>query len=120
MQDRIKYLDGIRAIAVLAVVTIHYGGFGLRSLGDIGNAIVDHGKYGVTIFFVLSAYSLCLSLAHHRPNWTDFYIRRLFRIAPLYWLVCLVVVLLRLWKGGDASELLISLGSHLTFANIID
>jgi len=61
-ERRLAYLDGLRAIAALMVFLIHSGAPALRAAGPIGNSIVDHGKYGVTVFFVVSAYSLCVSL----------------------------------------------------------
>ena len=61
-ERRLAHLDGLRAVAALMVFLIHSGAPSLRAAGPIGNGIADHGKYGVTVFFVVSAFSLCVSL----------------------------------------------------------
>ncbi|MBK9322819.1 MAG: acyltransferase family protein [Bdellovibrionaceae bacterium] len=63
------YLTGLRGYAALAVFFIHSGGAGLRQVDAFGegarsllNRLVDFGKYGVVVFFVLSAYTIAMSL----------------------------------------------------------
>ena len=82
-------LDGMRAVAVLLVVAFH----------AVPNFAWLQGWRGVTIFFVLSGY-LITSLAlteeanHGRMSFRAFYIRRTFRIFPLYYLVLLLYCVL--------------------------
>lgn len=81
-------LDGIRAIAALAVV-----GFHLRLPGFSGGAL------GVDIFFVLSGFlitSILLSeLAQNRTiSFRRFYARRALRLLPAYFAVVLFAVIL--------------------------
>jgi peptidoglycan/LPS O-acetylase OafA/YrhL len=117
---KICYLDGLRGVAILLVFMIHAGGWGLRSLSDIGNSLADHGKYGVTVFFVASAYVICLSASRAFEgkyyNWKAFYVRRFFRIAPMYFLT-LVVSILTL--QSDAWPPTDSIISHFTFLNVL-
>ncbi|MCM2454919.1 acyltransferase [Rhizobium sp. CG4] len=117
---KIRYLDGLRGVAILLVFMIHAGGWGLRSIGNIGNSIADHGKYGVTIFFVASAYVICLSASKafegEDYNWKAFYVRRFFRIAPMYFLTLVVSLLLR---QPDAWPSTASIISHFTFLNVL-
>jgi len=82
------YIDSIRGIAILMVIFLHTGqrvdGLGMWLVGLSG-----YGQMGVQLFFVASAYTLCLSWLGRtdEPNKTrDFFIRRFFRIAPLYYL----------------------------------
>jgi peptidoglycan/LPS O-acetylase OafA/YrhL len=76
-------LDGVRAVAVLLVVAAH-----MHTTSWDGVV----GWLGVYIFFVLSGY-LITSLALKEEantgnlNLTAFYIRRIFRIFPLYYLI---------------------------------
>ncbi len=78
----IPFLDGLRAIAVLMVITAHVRSDAWRGL---------KGYLGVTIFFVLSGY-LITSLAIREESrrgsisMRSFYLRRTFRIFPLYYL----------------------------------
>lgn len=98
-------LDGIRAIAIIAVVLYHLG-------LDGGFVIVQHGWLGVDVFFVLSGYLITsLLLGEHgdtgRISLRNFYIRRFLRLAPLS--VALVAALLAL-RVGDLDR---ALGIHL-------
>ena len=97
-------IDGLRAIAVLAVV------FGHAKLIPGGR-----GWVGVDIFFVISGYLISgiilRALAQERFSLGDFYARRIKRIFP-----ALVVVLLATWGlgwcvySGSAFQLL---GGHI-------
>ncbi len=89
---RMPVLDGVRAVAVLLVVVGH-GAY--QPLWDHLN-----GGSGVTMFFILSGFlitTLLLREEHRRGTvgFAGFYVRRLFRIAPLYLLAvgayCLVI-----------------------------
>jgi peptidoglycan/LPS O-acetylase OafA/YrhL len=117
---KLRYLDGLRGVAILLVFMIHADGWGLRSLGDIGNSIVVHGKYGVTVFFVASAYMICLSASRafngDGYNWKAFYVRRFFRIAPMYFLVLAYVIIM---TGGAKWTTTTSIISHFTFLNVL-
>lgn len=84
------YIDALRGIAILGVILIH--------VGEMQNSafIEDKTKYGqlgVQLFFVASALTLCLSMEKRGYNWPaikDFFIRRYFRIAPLYYIGILI------------------------------
>jgi peptidoglycan/LPS O-acetylase OafA/YrhL len=76
-------LDGLRAIAVLLVITCHVQGQAFAALS---------GYLGVTVFFVLSGYLITtLALREEeergRVNLLAFSVRRTFRIFPLYYVV---------------------------------
>jgi peptidoglycan/LPS O-acetylase OafA/YrhL len=82
-RKRIAGLDGLRAIAVLLVVTVHMHDRVWARL---------HGGLGVVIFFVLSGYLITtLALREEQMrgslDFVSFYIRRTFRIFPLYYVV---------------------------------
>lgn len=66
-------LDGIRAIAVSGVVLTHIG-------------VLPQGGWGVNVFFVLSGYLITQILFKkaHKPHvFSNFYIRRFSRLAPI-------------------------------------
>jgi peptidoglycan/LPS O-acetylase OafA/YrhL len=93
----IPELDGVRALSVLLVVSTHMYDAGMmwRWLS---------GWQGVTIFFVLSGY-LITSLAlreerqRGRLSLSAFYVRRSFRIFPLYYFTLLLYCVLILGLG---------------------
>ena len=79
---RIKELDGLRGIAVLAVISEHY----LSWLPAAGSA---YGWLGVDLFFILSGFlitSILLELRGKERYFSVFYARRAFRIFPPYFL----------------------------------
>jgi len=86
--NKIPSLDGVRAVAVLAVV-----------LGHAEFLPISPSSLGVTIFFFLSGYLITTLLrleheGHGRISLRDFYLRRAIRIFPSMYLVLVVAVLL--------------------------
>lgn len=89
-----SFLDALRGIAALAVVAVHtVQNF---SAGWF-SPVFGQGAAGVQLFYVVSAYSLCLSLEQRRTSephpMRSYVIRRFFRIAPLFWFAVLVYLL---------------------------
>ena len=87
-QDNIKkfeYIDILRGIAILGVIAVHsYPG--IDNLSLLTCYIFQYGQLGVQLFFFASALTLCLSISERNENSiTNFYARRFFRIAPLYY-----------------------------------
>lgn len=85
-------LNGLRTIAALIVVVFHIDQFsrlfGVRSLGFAQSGFA---VYGVILFFVLSGYLITYLLlvekgAYGRVSVRAFYVRRILRIWPLYYL----------------------------------
>jgi peptidoglycan/LPS O-acetylase OafA/YrhL len=98
----IPALDGIRGIAIIAVMVFHFFLFGGLSpqnkIDGIFYAVAKMGWAGVDLFFVLSGFLITGILHDSRGNdgfFRIFYARRFFRIFPLYYgaLVLFLVVL---------------------------
>lgn len=120
--SRIVQLDGLRGIAVLFVVCFHYLNNAysvcpVRSLNalEIGlKKLTYWGWAGVDLFFILSGFLIASILLNNRPSkkyFTTFYIRRLTRIVPIYYVLLIVFV--------AASALFEQRGSKI-FAKPID
>ena len=98
---RIEGIDSLRGLAALYVLLYHTALIPSPALSvpSWARSLVMAGGTGVTLFFVTSAFSLCLAA---RPGeergWAlaAFAARRFFRIAPLYYVI-LAVSLLRDW-----------------------
>jgi peptidoglycan/LPS O-acetylase OafA/YrhL len=90
MKGRIPQLDGLRGVAIAAVVVAHYFGevpHGVRAL--------TAGWLGVVLFFVLSGFLIGGILMDNRNStqfFSTFYIRRAFRIVPIYFIVLAIVL----------------------------
>ncbi len=100
----IPALDGVRAIATLAVVSFHINGFvhnKFWSMQDnpLASAVVTFGGSGVTLFFVLSGFLLFLPYARalltgdRWPSLRQFYLKRALRIIPAYYAALGLIIL---------------------------
>lgn len=108
-------LDGLRALSVLLVVALHTGDPLWMSL---------HGTVGVTVFFVISGWLITTLLLREeqrrgRVALGSFYLRRIFRLLPVYFTVLILVgaltVLGNLGMGRHAF--LDALPYYLTYQN---
>ena len=105
--ERVKELDGLRALAILLVVAWHYLGAG-DGPTSIPWRIFIVGRTGVDLFFVLSGYlitSILLANTKSPSYFSTFYRRRSFRILPIYY-VMLVIYLIGRQLGGSAPATL--------------
>jgi peptidoglycan/LPS O-acetylase OafA/YrhL len=92
--QRIKELDGLRAIAILLVLCCHYEGIAALLCG-----LPEFGWMGVDIFFVLSGYlitTILLGLRGQQHAYKTFYSRRVIRIFPPYFAATAAVILIGL------------------------
>lgn len=92
--SRLDFLDSLRGYAALYVVVFHVYHIPQPFL-NIPNwldSFVSNGGTGVTLFFVISGFSMALTWQRHVDSghaYQSFYISRMFRILPLFyfWLV---------------------------------
>ena len=106
-KNSIAVLDGVRAFACLIVIMYHLSlvphDFHIWDLRVVVPPLVASflyfGKYGVTLFFVLSGFLLFMPFAKALlfeqtwPSSKRFYLRRVFRIIPAYYLTLILLVL---------------------------
>ncbi len=84
-----EYIDALRGLAIAGVVLVHSTGEQAKS-STLLRVLCGHRAMGVQLFFVASALTLMYSESHrqHRlgtSGWRGFFVRRVFRIAPLFW-----------------------------------
>ena len=89
-------LNGIRAIAALLVVFSHLS-LRIDELGFKAGEGINLAAQGVTMFFVLSGFLITFLLLKEsdkkgRVSIRKFYIRRMLRIWPLYYLVFIMAL----------------------------
>ncbi len=121
--ERYEFIDSLKGIAILGIIAVHSG------LGHQAEPLASVGKMGanaVQLFFIISAFLGCDSLSKHPVNSIQDYgkwlIKKVIRIAPLYYLALLVAFFETrgmgnpYWAGGTP----ISFGniiSHIFFIN---
>lgn len=122
------HLDGLRGLAAFAVF-VHHAAYIWPDIENGGwfkpesHFMELLGAAGVSMFFFLSGYLFWRGFLRQDPKLfsvTRFYKQRLFRIAPVYWLFCLVMVLMVLWDSGGTlrtslAEFVVALGQWLVF-----
>ena len=108
---RIPALDGLRAVAIAAVMMSHgFLSYGLRVPGApspllraIGYIAGHLGGLGVALFFAISGYLITTMLLEDQ-NLRGFYIRRAFRILPPAYLYLIVVAIAEPLRRGELSS----------------
>ena len=109
----VPQLDGLRFVAFL-LVFVHHGphlSALFAAVPFIARALefLEHfGWFGVDLFLVLSAYLITSLLLieyarHHDISLRGFYLRRILRIWPLYYLMTCIGFFLLPWLGVFAS-----------------
>lgn len=123
--DRIPALDGLRGIAVLLVMFLHYGSPDTKGAGAaVVRAIASFGWAGVDLFFVLSGFlitGILLDSRRSKSYFRTFYIRRFLRIFPLYYGFLAIVVWIWGPRNGavEAVERQVWLWTYLTNFDIV-
>lgn len=101
--ERNYFLDITRGLAALWVVLYHFGQ--ARTYPDWYEALVSYGWLGVPIFFVISGYSIGISIDRTK-YFHSFLIKRFARIYPAYWisllLIAILIVLQKFFTGNNS------------------
>ncbi len=93
---RLDFLDALRFFAIIYVVISHLILIPQPNLlipEWIAPFLINGGDAGVSLFFVLSAFSLCYAMDARKNEQNiirNFYMRRFFRIVPLFYLMMLM------------------------------
>jgi peptidoglycan/LPS O-acetylase OafA/YrhL len=128
-KNSIAALDGVRAIACFTVIFYHINLvtndpnihiWTQDMIGPMAAAVAFAGWCGVTLFFVLSGFLLFTPYARallfdtEWPDWKRYYIRRIFRIWPGYF-VSLALILIWLHPDYFQPQHRLDLVLFLTF-----
>lgn len=87
---KFDYIDALRGVAILLVLLVHCGhyGFKVEYFPELLKQFVSNGQFGVQVFLLVSAYTLMHSQKSRGDEMNKtkrFYLRRFFRVAPMYY-----------------------------------
>lgn len=117
--DKLKFVDALRGFAILGVLVIHCGQIGSNEFSPILQTIIINGALGVQLFFVASAFTIFLTYGNRynretNPT-TNFFIRRFFRIAPMYYLG----IIYFLYQDGFGDRYWLGDASYVSIWNVL-
>ncbi len=103
MRNRIESLDYLRGTLALSVLLYHFATWDQWRVGAFGHDVLQRlGIYAVCSFYVISGVSfgyVYRDLPLRLPEIRSFWIKRYFRLAPLYWAALLFIVARALLVG---------------------
>lgn len=114
MKNTLYSIQSLRGIAALLVVIFHtYIHLEARNLIPKVPDLVDIGRLGVDIFFVISGFIMVYISEEsfgHKEGAQDFLMKRIIRVVPIYWIYTLLMAAFlffapRLFSGGKKFSL---------------
>lgn len=94
----LDFIDALRAMAILGVMTVHTAQW-IPPASETLRNITAEGARGVQLFFIVSAMTIFMSMQSRLGSEANpirnFYIRRFFRIAPLFYLAIIIWLFLQ-------------------------
>ena len=100
MAQRIKWIDQAKGLAILMVIAVHVSQ--ALPLPPMVKLIASFGAMGVQLFFVLSAYCLCMT--NSGATWSLNYLKRKYRrLIPWYLFGIALYFCYWLWRGDISA-----------------
>jgi exopolysaccharide production protein ExoZ len=104
----IRNVQALRAIAALFVIFVHLGGphgFETRyfhATSPLLAGVVNVGYTGVDLFFVISGFIMTVTTLGRSkfPSSISFFVRRIIRIYPLYWIISALLLVIYVRDPG--------------------
>ena len=89
---KLAFIDAVRGLAILMVILVHTAQ-AVPGRSKLLEMVASYGQMGVQLFFIASAFTLCkswLGREHEQNKTANYFIRRYFRIAPIYYIGILI------------------------------
>lgn len=110
-RTRLHALDLMRGLCALGVATYHFSTWSTATLPPaLKGVLAMFGTYGVSVFFILSGYSLAHAYGRHfesgltRAHVQAYFQRRLGRLGPLFAVAVVLSLAGRLLVGGKGLD----------------
>ena len=116
---KLKYIDALRGVAIIMVIIVHTSQYGKSLYNSTIGLVLGQGARGVQLFYMASAFTLLLSYNYRKGKekqaTRNFFIRRFFRIAPMYYLGIVYYI----FQNGLGPRYWLADASEITFSNIL-
>lgn len=122
IKTRIDGPDILRGFAATAVIIVHLIAFSGLAFSSTISRIGSNFTAFVTLFFTISAFSIAYSYRDNifaKEQFMEFYIKRFFRLAPLFYLAMItegIIVYILYNHISTILEIILSLSFLFTFA----
>ena len=107
---KLDHLQSLRGILALWIFICHSFAFALRGqeFGIISKIVyfLPSGTQTVNIFIILSGFVISMVLVEKKESLKQFYIRRVFRIYPVYVIALVIAFILFPWMISDVLKVL--------------
>lgn len=118
------FIDWLRGLAALVVVFFHYYlhvivGYPTNPVppnsfaSHVVFGTMDLGKFGVGVFFIVSGFLIPASLRGSSASAMKFFIHRVFRLYPAYWLSLVIYVAVQLIVAGSFDWSLVAINATM-------
>jgi exopolysaccharide production protein ExoZ len=101
-------LEGFRAVAVILVLLQHHTLLSKTYLGvEFAWGLFSRGQFRMDIFFLLSGFFAAWRERHKQvaaPSGVEFFVRRMFRLLPLLWILTSAKLILILMSEGGGRH----------------
>lgn len=117
--NKLSQIDSLRGVAILMVIVTHVCPRTIDVHSFIASLCV-YGRMGVQLFFVMSALTLCLSMkarSNEGNALTKFYVRRFFRIAPVYYFGIALYTTISVYQNSLGNVDFSDIFFHLTLTH---
>lgn len=112
--DRLVFVDVLRGLAILAVIGVH-ARYAFADMPFLARYVGSLGRYGVDLFFVVSAFTLFRS--NQTFSLRVFLLRRWLRIAPIYYLGILLYTGVPAMSSTEANPGFVAIAANVVFLN---
>jgi len=109
--NRVHSIDYLRGVLALLIMFYHYSSWHHLFTFDSASFLTRNAFYGVSLFFVISGFSLTIGYMKKfenitKDNMLNFFIRRFGRIYPLFLLIVITYILLLSISGKSMPNFL--------------
>jgi peptidoglycan/LPS O-acetylase OafA/YrhL len=119
---RFAFVDALRGLAIILVI-LHHTNLQIEGVPGLLHRLSTQGARGVQLFFVMSAFTLFLSMQSRRnekAKMLNFLIRRFFRIAPLFYIGIIFYLIINGFQPRFGQELGVTLPSIIATATFLN